>query len=81
MSAAGATRSCADGLALPPSLIVTFCKNIERTTPMHVSYVEAVMAFFGLASIVIGSFAERITEHVLREPQASSAQRLRRQSQ
>jgi hypothetical protein len=33
------------------------------------------MAFLGLASIVIGSFADRLTEHVLREPQATSAQR------
>ena len=46
---------------------------------MHFSYFEAVMAFFGLASIAIGSFAERLTEHVLREPQAASAGRLRRQ--
>jgi hypothetical protein len=46
---------------------------------MHVSYVEAVMAFFGLASIAIGSFAGRLTEHVLREPQATSVERMRHQ--
>ncbi len=48
---------------------------------MHVSYFEAVMAMFGLASIAIGSFPERLTEYVLREPQGASAERLRRQSQ
>ena len=42
---------------------------------MHFSYFEAVMAFFGLASITVGSFAERLTEHVLREPQATSVER------
>jgi hypothetical protein len=46
---------------------------------MHFSYFEAVMAFFGLASIAIGSFAGRLTEHVLREPQATSVERLGRQ--
>jgi hypothetical protein len=45
------------------------------------TYFEAVMAFFGLASIVIGSFADRITGHMLREPQATSARHPRRQSQ
>jgi hypothetical protein len=33
------------------------------------------MAFLGLGSIVIGSFADRLTERVLREPRATSAQR------
>jgi len=47
---------------------------------MDFTYLEAVMAFFGLASIVIGSFADRLTEHVLREPQAVSTERPRRQS-
>jgi hypothetical protein len=42
---------------------------------MHSTYFEAVMAFLGLGSIVIGSFADRLTEHVLREPRATSAQR------
>jgi hypothetical protein len=42
---------------------------------MHSTYFETVMAFLGLASIVIGSFADRLTEHVLREPRATSAQR------
>ena len=46
---------------------------------MHVSYFEAVMGFVGLASIAIGSFADRVSEHVLRGPQATSAERLRRQ--
>ena len=46
---------------------------------MHFSYFEAVMAFFGLASIAIGSFAGRLTEHVLREPQATSVEQLGRQ--
>ena len=46
---------------------------------MKFTYFETVMAFFGLASIAIGSFAERLAEHVLREPQATSAERLRRQ--
>ena len=48
---------------------------------MESTYFEFVMAFFGLASIVIGSFAERLTEHVLREPPAAPTERLRRQSQ
>ena len=47
---------------------------------MDFTYLEAVMAFFGLASIVIGSFADRLAEHVLREPQAVSTERSRRQS-
>ena len=37
---------------------------------MDFTYLETAMAFFGLASIVIGSFADRLTEHMLREPQA-----------
>ena len=48
---------------------------------MQFTYFESVMACLGLASIVIGSFAERLTEHVLREPQTTSAERLRRPSQ
>lgn len=40
---------------------------------MHSTYFETGMAFLGLASIVIGSFADRLTEHVLRGP--TSAQR------
>ena len=40
---------------------------------MHSTYFETVMAFLGLGSIVIGSFADRLTEHVLRGP--TSAQR------
>jgi hypothetical protein len=48
---------------------------------MHVSYFEAAMAFLGLASIALGAFAERLAEHVLREPQATSAERLRGQTQ
>ena len=35
---------------------------------MDFTYLETAMAFFGLASIVIGSFADRLTEHMLREP-------------
>jgi hypothetical protein len=42
---------------------------------MHSTYFETVMAFLGLGSIVIGSFADRLTEHVLREPRATSTQR------
>jgi hypothetical protein len=42
---------------------------------MHSTYFEAAMAFLGLVSIVIGSFADRLTEHVLRESRATSAQR------
>jgi hypothetical protein len=45
---------------------------------MDFTYLETAMAFFGLASIVIGSFADRLTEHILREPQT---ERPRRQSQ
>jgi hypothetical protein len=44
---------------------------------MHSTYFETVMAFLGLASIVIGSFADRLTEHVLREPRATSVSRPR----
>jgi hypothetical protein len=44
---------------------------------MHSTYFEAAMAFLGLASIVIGSFADRLTEYVLQEPQATSASRPR----
>jgi hypothetical protein len=39
---------------------------------MDISYLETAMAFVGLASIVAGSFAHRLTGHVL------SAQRARR---
>ena len=40
---------------------------------MHSTYFEAVVTFpLGLGSIVIGSFADRLTEHVLREPQATA---------
>ena len=42
------------------------------------TYLDTAMAFFGLASIVIGSFADRLAEHVLREQRATSAERLRR---
>ena len=35
---------------------------------MHSTYFETVMALLGLASIVIGSFADRLTEYVLGEP-------------
>jgi hypothetical protein len=42
---------------------------------MDFTYLEAVMAFFGLASIVIGSFADRLAGHMLREPQATSTER------
>jgi hypothetical protein len=48
---------------------------------MDFTYLEAVIAFFGLASIVIGSFADRLTGHMLREPQATSTERPRRHSQ
>jgi hypothetical protein len=48
---------------------------------MDFTYLEAVMAFFGLASIAIGSFADRLTEHMLREPQVTSTERPRRLSQ
>jgi hypothetical protein len=47
---------------------------------MDFTYFEAVMAFFGLASIVIGSFAERLTGHMARERQAAPTERPRRQS-
>jgi hypothetical protein len=43
-------------------------QNQKKDSTMNFSYFEVVMAFFGLASIVIGSFAERLTEHVLGEP-------------
>ena len=45
---------------------------------MDFTYLETVMAFFGLASIVIGSFADRLTEHMPREPQAISTEHPRR---
>jgi hypothetical protein len=48
---------------------------------MDFTYFEAVMAFFGLASIVIGSFTDRLTGRMLREPQATSTERPRRHSQ
>ncbi len=34
---------------------------------MDFTYFETAMAFLGLASIVIGSFADRLKEHVLRD--------------
>ena len=40
---------------------------------MDFTYLETAMAFFGLASIVIGSFADRLTEHMLREPHKPNA--------
>ena len=40
---------------------------------MHSTYFETVMAFLGLGSIVIGSFADRLTEHVLREPTSAQS--------
>ena len=50
---------------------------------MDFAYFEAVMAFFGLASIVIGSFADHLTGESLRARQAASTERqicqLRRQ--
>jgi hypothetical protein len=50
---------------------------------MEVTYLDAVMAFFGLASIVIGSFADHLTGETLRARQAASTERqicqLRRQ--
>jgi hypothetical protein len=39
---------------------------------MHSTYFETVMAFLGLASIVIGSFADRLKEHVLRDDPATA---------
>jgi hypothetical protein len=48
---------------------------------MHSTYLEAVMAFLGLASIVIGSFADRLAEYMLREQKTTSAGRTRRQNQ
>jgi hypothetical protein len=42
---------------------------------MHATYFETAMAFLGLGSIVIGSFADRLAEHVLGQPRATSAQR------
>jgi len=47
---------------------------------MHFSYFEDLMALLGLASIAIGSFAERLTEHVLRKPETTPAERFRHQS-
>ncbi len=38
---------------------------------MHSTYFETVMAFLGLASIVVGSFADRLTEHVLQGSRAN----------
>ncbi len=46
---------------------------------MDFTYFEAVMAFFGLASIVIGSFADRLTGESLRARQAASTEREIRQ--
>ncbi len=46
---------------------------------MDFTYFEAVMAFFGLASIVIGSFADRFTGESLRARQAASTERQIRQ--
>jgi hypothetical protein len=46
---------------------------------MDFTYLEGVMA--GLAIIVIGSFADRLTGHMFRAPQARSTERPRRQSQ
>jgi hypothetical protein len=48
---------------------------------MDFTYFEAAMAFFGLAPIVIGSLADRLRGYILREPQATSTERRRRQSQ
>ncbi|WP_213737503.1 hypothetical protein [Bradyrhizobium sp. dw_411] len=48
---------------------------------MHSTYFEAAMAFLGLASIVIGSLADRLAEYVLREPQATSTGRPRTRNQ
>jgi hypothetical protein len=48
---------------------------------MHSTYLEAVMAFFGLASIVIGAFADRLAEYMLRESQTTSTGRPRPQNQ
>jgi hypothetical protein len=48
---------------------------------MDFTYFEAAMAILGLASIVIGSFADRLRGLMLREPQAIRAERPHRQSQ
>jgi hypothetical protein len=45
---------------------------------MDFTYFEAVMASLGLASIVIGSFADRLSGHLLREPRGTSVVRSRR---
>ena len=45
---------------------------------MHPTYFEAAMAFLGFASIVLGAFADRLTEYVLGE--ATSAQHPRSHS-
>ena len=58
--------------------ISTTVLETEKGKQMDFTHLEAVMAFFGLASIVIGLFADRLTEHVLREPQAVSTERPRR---
>jgi hypothetical protein len=47
---------------------------------MDFTYFEAVMAFFGLVSIVVGSFADRLTGRMLRERQVISTERPFRQS-
>jgi hypothetical protein len=46
---------------------------------MEFTYFEAVMAFFGLASVVIGSFADRLINEMLRGRQAASARQQTRQ--
>jgi hypothetical protein len=48
---------------------------------MQSTYFEAVMAFVGLGSIVIGAFAERLKGLILPESQPIRAERPRRQSQ
>jgi hypothetical protein len=49
-------------------------KQRKDTTNGHY-LLEAVIAFFGLASIVIGSFADRLTGESLRARQAASTER------
>ena len=46
---------------------------------MEFTYFEAIMAFFGLASIVIGSFADRLTNEMLQGRQATSIRHQTRQ--
>jgi hypothetical protein len=41
---------------------------------MDFTYFEAVMAFFGLASIVVGSFVDRLMGRMLRERQVISTE-------